>query len=293
MTTGNTIIKYIITLLSFIIVLPAMAKTNPFDQPKLPFEKATIHYQVSGNSTGSETLYIQNHGQETARRSITTQKIMFMTQQVDTLEITSPDWLYHIDFATKQGNKSTNPQKFMLEEYDKLPAKDKKTVEKNIKEMGYAGMSMLQGKLQPKADTILGYECDKIELMGSTIYSIHNTSIALKTITKLMGMDFSSVAVKIDKDKVSSDAFIPPSDITIMYDENADQMARNQAQHMLSILKDPNAAEKMKQTTEELMIEQQKKQDENTNEGQNEPSDVEMGETLNKAMDALKQMMGQ
>ena len=218
---------------------------------------------------------------------------MFMTQQVDTLEITSPDWLYHIDFATKQGNKSTNPQKFMLEEYDKLPAKDKKTVEKNIKEMGYVGMSMLQGKLQPKADTILGYECDKIELMGSTIYSIHNTSIALKTITKLMGMDFSSVAVKIDKDKVSSDAFIPPSDITIMYDENADQMARNQAQHMLSILKDPNAAEKMKQTTKELMIEQQKKQDENTNEGQNEPSDVEMGETLNKAMDALKQMMGQ
>jgi len=293
MTRPNTIIKQIILALSFLIVLPAMAKTSPFNAPKLPFKNATIHYQVTGTNSGTETLYIRNHGQDTARRSTTTQKILFMTQQIDTLEITTADWLYHIDFATKQGTKTTNPQKFMQEEYDKLSRTEQKTLEKNIKEMGYTGMSMLEGKLQQNAATILGYKCDKMELMGSTIYSIHNTSIALKTNTKLMGMDFSSIAIKIDKGKVSSDAFTPPAEISMIYDENADQMARSQAQQMISMLKDPNAAEKMEQNSKKLMMEQQKRQDDNTNEEQNPPSGAEIEETINNAMDALKQMMGQ
>ncbi|MDH4318724.1 MAG: hypothetical protein OEV64_10065, partial [Desulfobulbaceae bacterium] len=284
----HEILSYLLTFLLFSLAGSTVsAKDNPFVPPKLPFKEAIIHYEVSGTSNGTETLYIRKHGQETAHRSKMMQKIMFMTQQTDTLEITTPEYNYSIDFINKQGKKSTNPQKYMQEEYDKLSGNEKKIVDNNMKEMGYAGMNMMQGNLVENESEILGYKCDKMEFMGNTVYSIHKTGIPLKTITKMMGMNFTSAAVKIDKGGVSSDMFVPPPGIPMLDDPDGDQIARDQAQQMIAMLKDENAAEKMKQNTQQLIQAHQQNDSSETDTEQNAPDDPQMEESINKAMETL------
>ena len=48
-------------LLIAVTVFPVFAADNPWDM-KLPFENATIYYEVTGTETGNETLYIKEFG---------------------------------------------------------------------------------------------------------------------------------------------------------------------------------------------------------------------------------------
>ena len=66
--TGLWLFSGILVLLS---TTPVFAKNDPWEL-KLPFEKAVIHYEISGSQTGTETLYIRDFGNE--RVKITKQK---------------------------------------------------------------------------------------------------------------------------------------------------------------------------------------------------------------------------
>ncbi|MCB2182274.1 MAG: hypothetical protein KQH63_09635 [Desulfobulbaceae bacterium] len=293
----KTILKITAHLLLISLVLPTLvlAADNPWDQ-KLPFKKATINYTVSGSGSGTETLYIRNYGKEQAKYRKTTQKVMFMNVTTDDIEITTPDWIYTIDMKEKSGTKAANPVKYMIKEYNNLSSKEKKMVRKNAEEMGTSALKGMEGQVRQNAEKILGYNCDLAEVAGSTVYSIHGTSIPLKSQTNMMGMNFSTVATKIDKGSVPDHVFTPPQGITITHDPQSDEQARMMAKRTLDILKSPDAAQEMQNQAGSAMEQQNAYQppasapaQQGGQSGQNQGN---MGEEMNKAMDALKGLFG-
>ena len=72
---------------------------------------------------------------------------------------------------------------------------------------------------------ILGYDCDKIDIMGSgATYLVHGTSIALKTEVKMMGMKMVTLATSVDTAKVDLQNFIHPKWIEVKANREADAM---------------------------------------------------------------------
>lgn len=242
------------SFLSFVLVMAALslcggnlahAADNPFAM-KLPFREATIHYTISGSGSGSETLYLRDHGNEQARYSKTTQKVMFTTTTVDQIEITTPDWIYVIDRTAQTGSKSVNPVKFMIEEYNRLSPAEKKMVRQNAEKMGSAALQGMRGEVRQNAAKILGYDCDLTSIMGTEIYTMHDTGIPLKSTTSMMGVNVITEATSVDKGPVAAHYFTPPAGIRLEHNREADQMARSMAKSTLDMLKSPDAMEKMK-----------------------------------------------
>ena len=238
--------KYIqsVLIIMVMVLLPLISvatDNNPFER-KFPFEKATVQYTLSGTEKGTETLYIRNYGKETATYHKAVNTVMGRTIQTDTINITTPEWVYTFDLVKKTGKKSVNPMKYVVEEYNKLSSAEKDQVMKNAKEMGVT--FGIQGKREMTAEKILGYDCDRITLMGSTIYSIHEIGIPLKVDTAMMGISMQKVATEVNKGSVDAKYFEFPAGITPQPDPEGDAMAHSMAPQILAMVKDPESAKK-------------------------------------------------
>ena len=268
------------------------AAESPWDI-RLPFKSATISYEVSGMENGKETLYIDDYGKKEAKYRKTSGKVMYQTMKTDRIEITTPDWLYDIDMMGRNGTKITNPAKVYKQEYEKLTAKEKKTVTANAEKMGRDAMGGMQATVEKNAATLLGYSCDKTTMMGTTVYTIHDTGIALKTESKVMGMSSKSVALKLEKGKVPASVFALPKGVTISFDKEADTMMRNMAKNMIDTLKDPEAMKKMQQQNRQqqkaMRTQRQQKPSEpdDSSAASDEPSQDEINEAIQEKMKAL------
>ena len=285
--------SFIFTSIFFVLASPALAGKNPWDV-KLPFKQATIEYELTGSATGSETLYIRDYGKLRAKYRKTTQKIMFITTTSDEIEITTPDWIYSIDMKEGNGTKTVNPVKYLIQEYEKLSSKEKKMVQKNAEEMGSNAMQNMEGAIEQNALEILGFKCDKTTAAGTTMYTIHGTDIPLKSESSMMGMNFSTVATKIDKGSVSKDHFTPPENINLLYDKQADDASLAMAKSTMDMLKSPDAAQKMQSQTGS-MGSQDIQHGTAAPEAAGQPGDQDetgVQDNLNNAMDAIKGLFG-
>jgi hypothetical protein len=235
----------ILALVVVALLLPGVvgAAKTPWEV-KLPFKAATINYEISGMESGQEILYIRQHGKETARYRSTTTSMLGMSLKNQTVEIMTPDWVYSFDLQEGTGSKSINPEKLMIEEYNKLSSSEKKKVQENGEKMGASAMSGMQGSVQENAKEILGYSCDRATIMGTTVYSIHGTPIALLLESNMMGVSMKSVATAVDKWSVADRHFAFPAGIEPQPDPEADQVARMMAQQTIEMLKDPEAYKK-------------------------------------------------
>ena len=232
----------ILALILVALILPVVAGAAKAPwEVELPFKEATINYEISGMESGQELLYIRKHGKETARYRSTSTSMLGMSMKNETVEIMTPDWIYLFDLQEGSGTKSINPQKLMLEEFNKLSAADKKKVQENGEKMGAAAMSGMQGSVEENAKEILGYSCDRASMMGTTVYTIHATPIALLTESNMMGINIKSVATAIDKGSVADKHFTFPDGIEPQPDPEADRLARMMARQSIEMLKDPQA----------------------------------------------------
>lgn len=222
----------------------AAAAENPWEK-KLPFAGASIHYQLSGSQEGTEDRYLRDHGRETAtyRKAVTV--MMGMKVVHDTVEIQDADWTYTYDLQEKTGAKTTNPLKYMTEEYNKLTAAEREQVRRNAETMGASFMQGMNGKVEENVTTILGQSCDRTSMMGTTVYMIHGTAIPLKTETAMAGMKMASVATSFDEGNVDDRFFQHPAGIEAVHDREADEMARNMAAQTMAMLKDPAGMKNM------------------------------------------------
>lgn len=233
-----------ICFVAVIGVLPCktlLADELPWEK-KLPFENATIHYAVSGVEQGTEILYVRNFGREQATYLDSTTKIMGIAVTEKSVEFMDADYVYSYDLQAYEGTKSVNPQKYMAEAYSNLTPDEKKQVQKNAAQMGGALAGGMGGAVQENVEKILGYDCDKIVIMGGgATYLIHGTSIALKTEINMMGMKMITLATSVDMDKVDPQYFIHPKGIEAKADPEADAMAQAMGQQIMNALKDPDA----------------------------------------------------
>lgn len=232
--------------LCMICTLPALAQgeDNPWAR-KLPFESATLHYVLSGTQEGTEERYIRDYGREMATYRKATTVMMGMKMVSDTIEIQDADWMYSYDLKENTGTKMTNPQKFMIEEYAKLTSAEKKQVQKNAEAMGTSFMKGMDGKVEQNVTKILGYDCDRTSIMGSTIYMLHGSPIPLKSETDMAGMKMASLATSFKEGEAEGRYFEHPAGIEAVYNQESDEMSKNMAVQMMAMLKDPDAAKKM------------------------------------------------
>lgn len=235
-------------VLWMICALPGIAvgDENPWAK-KLPFESATLHYVLSGTQQGTEDLYIRDFGRETATHRKATTTMMGMKMDTATVEIQDSEWKYFYDLNEKTGSKMVNPQKFMVDEYNKLTAAEKKQVQKNAEVMGTSVMKGMNGKMEQKVTKILGYDCDRTTFMGSTVYMLHGAPIPLKSEMDMAGMKMSSVATSLKEGEADDTFFQHPADIEAVHNQESDEMSKTMAVQVISMLKDPEAAKKMSQ----------------------------------------------
>lgn len=220
-------------------------KELPWEK-KLPFEMATIKYAVHGMEEGEEVVYIRGYGKERATYRTTVTKMMGMKMQNSSAEFQTEGTIYSFDLQERSGVKSVNPQKYMMEEYEKLSSADKKKVEGNATKLGGAFAEGGPGGVEQNALKILGYSCDKVSIMsGAEMYLIHDTDIPLKNVVSMMGMNMTMEATSIDTGKIDDKYFQHPAGIVVESDPQADGMARIMAQQSIAMLKDPEAAKEM------------------------------------------------
>jgi len=280
----------------------AFGEDNPF-KPVLPFKTAIIHYNASGTEKGTETLYARGSGEQIARVTKTSGKVMFVPTSTNTVQIINPDWIITVDMNKKTGEKITNPQKYYLEEYNKLSGKDKAVVRKNLKEMGINIARQLGGSVKHDAADFLGFKCDVVTMMGVTSYQISNTPVVLKTVGSVMGMKVNTVATKIEKNvAVPDEMFKAPDGVEIIHNVEADNMGKTMAVSMIERLKDPDAPNKQNRMIDDMKkaMEQEESErgtDRDANDEQDEQSaenedEGEMQDIVNKGLGAIKGIFG-
>lgn len=238
--------KILILLAIMVLSTAALAKEiNPWEQ-KLPFKEAIISYKISGMQTGSSTLYLKDYGKTSALYRNATTKILGMSHPESTLNIITREWVYNIDLNEKTGMKQVNPEKYLIEEFNKLSAAEQKKVATNVEEFGISFVTGMDGQVEKNAKTILGYNCDKITMMGTTVYSISNVGLPLKTKSNMMGMKFKEKATEIKKTSVPADKFMVPIGVQIRYTPDDDEVARNHAKMIIqSLLEDKQPTPQM------------------------------------------------
>lgn len=299
-------------LIGFAVLLsaaPVLAKDNPWELD-LPFEKAIIHYDISGSQKGAATLYIRDSGNERVKITKSKGKIMFVTITTDTIEITTRDSIINIDMDKKTGTRTTNPQKFMQEEMKKLSAKEREIAMKNFEAIGMSMATQMGGQVKSKAGEHLGYTCDLVTVMGTTSCQMSGTPIMLKMESNLMGIKINTVAKKIDKNaSVPTDVFQIPAGVNVVYDKEADDMSRAMVASIIESMKDPDAAKKFEEGMaqgkmqmeeaqhqaaqerhQQAVREQELEADpsENAGEESSEPDEKQINEMMQKGMKALE-----
>lgn len=206
--------------------------SDPWEK-RLPFKSAVIEYKISGMQNGTKTTYIKDYGRYKASYKNMSMNILGMVKNMETIEITTPDWIYDIDMAEKSGTKSVNALKYMHEEYKKLSGSDQKKLRDNVEKMGLDVMNGMHGKVRKKAAKFLGRSCDIITMQGMTIYVLAGTSLPLKTESNIMGMHSVEEATKITETRVPEDRFEPPAGVQIRYDKESDARAREMASRII------------------------------------------------------------
>lgn len=229
--------KFLKSLFSIALLLNALpAFASEWYEPRLPFEEAVIEYKVDGMMKGSKTLYIRDYGKESAEYSDKSMSMMGMVQQQKEIIITDKDWVYTYDLVQRTGYKTINPAKIFKEELQQYSASERKTIEKNAEKFGMDMVSGLQGDVQKKAATILGYQCDVTNMAGVTLYSIADTGFPLKMETNMMGMRSSEEVISIDETAPPAGKFKQPANIRVEYDREDERMMRAQIRSTLQNL---------------------------------------------------------
>lgn len=282
---------YFFITLIVICSCPSLAsQKNPWDV-KLPFRTAVIEYKISGNENGWETMSIANYGKLTSVRRESAGKVLFISQETNTLTITTPDKLTVVDMEEMSGTEVTNPIKFMIEEYNNLSMKERSTVMENAKKMGASGVSMFHqmgGKFERNAGEHLGYKCDVATFMGTRAFSMAGTPIPLKTQSSILGITMNVFATSVQENvKIKNSVFEVPDGVSIRFDIRADDANREMAKKMIEYLKDPESGKQGKEASRPAPeVGRDGRADEEADEGDGKMDEVQ--EKMKQGMDAIK-----
>lgn len=173
------------------------ARENPYTT-KLPFKEGIIHYSISGNTKGTQTMYVRNFGKERVLYKNSESKIMQKKASADTLIMIDEKWTYHINLSTKEATKEPSLNRLLQEQYALLNKEEQKYI---------------QGKI---GKTFLGFACRKESLDGRTSYFTKKGNILLFSEAAIMGYKVKTVATKIENTPVKASLFELPKGLKIV-----------------------------------------------------------------------------
>jgi hypothetical protein len=110
--------------------------------------------------------------------------------------------------------------------------------------MGVAMAEGFGGAVQQNAKTILGYSCDRSEMMGTVAYTIHGSGVPLLVESNMMGLVMKIEATSVDVGEVADKYFQFPEGIEAHFDSGSDAIAREMAKQTIAELKDPDSIKK-------------------------------------------------
>ena len=219
-----------------VAVVPAvMASDSPWEK-KLPFKSATVSYKIKGTMKGTKTIYVKDYGRTQLEERNTKMSMFGMQQLQQEWILTTPEWEYTLDKTTNEASKTANPYKYMIEEYNKLSETDQETVRDNAEKTGFAFIEQGEGEFIPEDKKILGYKCDKINMMGVKAHVIHGTEFPLAAATNMMGIKMTEMATSVETDRVDSSKFNLPQGVEFVFDAHADQILKQQAKSVINSL---------------------------------------------------------
>ncbi|MBL7967715.1 MAG: hypothetical protein JNK09_12000 [Prolixibacteraceae bacterium] len=192
------------TLVLAIAVMASISLSAQTKKEKLyPFKTAVIEYTYEGNSTGTQTLYIDNYGWSQCKIEQTSSKAFGQKSETNKAEITKDFDIYSWDLKTKEGVKLRNT---LAEDLMNDPDFDPE-------EFGKKTMDML-GFKKTGNETINGKVCEVWKGLGgsSTIWMWN--SLAMKSEVKMLGTKtiWTATTIKINEG-VPAGKFVIPSDI--------------------------------------------------------------------------------
>lgn len=155
------------------------------NQIRYHIKSGIIEYDVSGASTGTETVYFDDYGIKEAKYSNQEINMMGIQQKTNQIIISNSEYIFTLNVDTKTGTKMKNPLPGFLPD------------DKNLEELGKEIMTNMGGKIVG-SETLLGKTCDiwEVEQLSAKIW-VWNT-IPLKTEVNMMGMNITSVAKKFE-----------------------------------------------------------------------------------------------
>ncbi|NCB07793.1 MAG: hypothetical protein EOM73_06485 [Bacteroidia bacterium] len=191
--------RIFVTLIGAVAFFVSTAQTN--DKP-YPFKSAYVEYELTGNTTGKQTLYIDEWGWNRSETTHSATKMLGQKTETHERKITKKLDTWQWVPGEKTGSKVHNQ---MLEELLADPNFNmKKFSEETMKSLGFekTGTEVVNGKT-----------CDIYKgMLGATSWIWNN--IAVKTEVKLLGTKQVMTATKIEIDaSVPGSEFNIPADI--------------------------------------------------------------------------------
>lgn len=173
---------------------------------RFAMKSGKIVLELTGSTTGTKTIFFDHYGDQyhEHEKSVTEVKMFGMTDRtnVDKVTIMNGDHFWTIDNIEDKNMQGTLPyyksSHQMVE--NMTEAEQQKMADDLLKSMGGQKLG---------TEEVLGYKCEKMSVMGSTIWIYKG--ITLKSEANVMGIVSHEVAIEFEKNpSLSSDLFKAP-----------------------------------------------------------------------------------
>ena len=196
--------KRILIVMLTVFVL-STAAAHALDK-RYTMKSAIVEYTMTGNQTGTETLYFEDYGKKEGRHTQSTTSFMGFKQSTESINIIDGEWAYNYDpktnIATRMNWKEMSEQ-----------------LAKNAASLRDYGQEMLESLGGTKAGTkeIAGKTCEVWDLPKIASQScIYKGSLPLESRVSIAGMEIVTTATRIDENvAIPKDKLTLPKDAKI------------------------------------------------------------------------------
>lgn len=158
----------------------AATELHPWNEA-VPFEFATIHYQVDGSTRGTQTLYVRAHGDERVKMSQTNNPAVPVEAPRASLEISTPRSVIRADLTTKTAVEMPNVLGPLIEGWRALPEAEREAARQRARRIE-SRFGAIRGKPElAKKSEFLGRPCDVVTIAGVTSTYLAGTTLLLKS----------------------------------------------------------------------------------------------------------------
>ncbi|RUA12722.1 MAG: hypothetical protein DSY82_00485 [Flavobacteriia bacterium] len=195
--------KLSLILFTLFITLSAYAQKKA-NYKVFPFKTGIIEYEKTGKTKGTHIKYIDDYGYKQGDYEETVTKIFGMKSKDKNGTVLIGPTVYAIDYKNNTVNKGKNP---VYETYANSNG--------DYDKLGKEAMTALGFSDTGKTGTVLGNKCEiwKGNLGEIWIWK----GLALKSVTKILGIKMEETATKISLDvKVPQDKFEVPKNMKVI-----------------------------------------------------------------------------